>query len=254
MKIAIAGKGGVGKTTIAATLALIFSEKGLKIIAVDSDPSMNLHSSLGMKNPAPVSELKDLISERTVIEPGVYNMNPKVDDVLEKYGEKKENITLLVMGTIESAGQGCICPENAFLRALLRHVVLKRNELLILDTEAGIEHLGRRTAEKFDAILIVTEPSQKSIETANRIYSLSKQLGIKEIFGIGNKTGSEKEKKLIEDRLDFKVLSFIPYDRDVVDADIAQKPLAEYKNSIARKEIERIAEEVLLLARKPAGK
>jgi len=253
MRIAIAGKGGVGKTTIVATLAHIFAEKGFKIIAVDGDPSMNLHSSLGMKNPVPVSDLKELISERTVIEPGVYNMNPKVDDILEKYGEKKGDITLLVMGTIESAGQGCICPENAFLRALLRHIVLKRNELLILDTEAGVEHLGRRTAEKFDVMLIVTEPSQKSIETASRIYSLAKELGIKKIFGIGTKTGSEKERKLIEDALSFKVLSFIPYDRSVVDADIAQKPLIEYKNSEAKKEIEKLGEEILLLV-KPGGK
>jgi len=249
MKIAVAGKGGVGKTTIAATLANFFSEKGFKVIAVDADPAMNLHLSLAMPNPKPISELKELIRERTVIQEGVYRMNPEVSDVIEKYSSKKNNIRLIVMGTIESSTQGCICPENAFLRALLRHLVLKRDEVLILDAEAGVEHLGRRTAEKFDFMLVVVEPSIKSIETARHIHALAEEMGIRNIFAVGNKINKEIEKKLIEERLAFKILDFVSYDESIIEADFEQKPVYEL-DSKAKREIYKIGEKLLLLCEK----
>jgi CO dehydrogenase maturation factor len=244
MKIVVSGKGGVGKTTIAGTLARIFSEKGYPVIAVDSDPSMNLHTALGMKNPTPISEFKKLIAERAVVANGVYNLNPRVDDILDKYALEKGRVKLIVMGTIEKGGEGCICPENAFLRALLRHLILKRNEVLILDTEAGLEHLGRKTAEKFDVMLVICEPSIKALGTANRIYELSRQIRIKKIYGIGNKIASQEQKELIKDNLKFETIDFIPFDEDVIKADALDKPLVEYTHSTALKAIKNISTKI----------
>lgn len=242
----MSGKGGVGKTTLSGTLARIFSDKGFKVIAVDSDPSMNMHTSMGMDNPQPIFEFKDLIKERTVISSGVYNLNPKVEDVLDLYSSKKENIKLIVTGTIEKGGEGCFCPENAFLKALMRHMILKRNEFLILDTEAGLEHLGRNTAEKFDLMLVLIEPSNKAIETANRIYDLSKEIGIKEIYGIGNKVSSKEQEDFIARNTKFKIIAFIPLDEGVIEADMSNLPLVEHNpNSKALKAIEKISGELL---------
>ncbi len=231
MKIAISGKGGTGKTTVSGTLARIFSEEGYKVLAVDGDPSMNLHTSIGTASPMPVSKLRDIITERTVISPGIYNLNPRVEDIPEKYASKKDNVKLIVMGTVEKGGEGCVCPENAFLRALMRHLVLKRDELLILDTEAGVEHLGRKTAEGFDLMLILCEPSTKAVETANRIYALARQIGVKEIYAVGNKITSKEQEKFISENLKFGVLGFIPFDEEIVKSDLANKPLIDYGSS-----------------------
>lgn len=245
MKIVIAGKGGVGKTTISGTISRVFSNKGYNIIAVDSDPSMNMHTSIGVENPIPISKLKDIIAKRAVISPGIFKMNPKVDDIPEKYSAVKENIKLLVMGTVEEGGQGCICPETTFLRALLKHLVLKRDEILILDTEAGVEHLGRKVAENFNMMLVVVEPSGKAIETANRIFELSKDIGVKKIFGIGNKVSNEVQKEYIQSNLAFPVLEHIPLDQEVINGDMEGKPLFEIrKNSPARDKIVEISEKI----------
>ncbi len=244
MKIVISGKGGVGKTTISGTLARIFAEKGYKVIAVDSDPSMNLHTSIGVENPTPVSQLRELINERAVIAPGMYNLSPKVDDIPERFASQRENIKLLVMGTVEEGGQGCICPENTFLRALLRHLVLKRDELLILDTEAGVEHLGRRVAENFDIMLIVVEPSIKAIETAEHIAKLSKDIGVKRVYAIANKILDEEHKKFLKNELKIEILDFIPYDPEVVRCDMQNIPLVDSGDSKALKKIIGIAEKI----------
>lgn len=242
MKIAISGKGGVGKTTVSGTLARIFSEEGYKVLAVDGDPSMNLHTSIGTASPTPVSKLRDIITERTVISPGIYNLNPRVEDIPERYASRKENIKLIVMGTVEKGGEGCVCPENAFIRALMKHLVLKRDELLILDAEAGVEHLGRKTAEGFDLMLILCEPSVKAVETANRIYALARQIGVKEIYAVGNKITSKEQEKFISENLNFGVLGFIPFDEEIVKSDLANKPLIDYSsNSEALKTIRKIA-------------
>jgi len=228
LKIAVAGKGGTGKTTVAGGLALHFSEK-YNVIAVDSDPSMNLHTALGIENPEPISGLKDLIASRTVIADGIYNLNPRVDDIPDSHSNSTADghLKLIVMGTVEKGGEGCMCPENTFLRALLRHLVLKRDEILILDTEAGIEHLGRKTAEGFDVTLIMCEPSVKAIQTANRIYTLSKEIGIKKIYAIANKIASDDQANFIKKELNFEILSFIPYDDEVIKADMLGKPLTD---------------------------
>ena len=240
LKIAIAGKGGAGKTTLAGGLALFFSRK-TNVIAVDSDPSMNLHAALGMENPRPVSELKDLIKDRTVVAEGIFNINPKVDDIPETHSAARGNLKLLVMGTVEKGGEGCMCPENTFLSALLRHLVLKRDDVLILDTEAGVEHFGRKTAEGFDVMLIMCEPSVKAIQTANRIYALSKEIGIKRAYGVPNKIATDEQMDLVQNRLNFEILCPIPYDEEVVKADMLGVPLTDrLPHPTALKSIEEI--------------
>jgi CO dehydrogenase maturation factor len=244
LKIAVAGKGGAGKTTLAGGLALYFSEK-YNVIAVDSDPSMNLHTALGVENPRPISELKDLIKDRTVVTEGIFNINPKVDDIPDTHSAVKENLKLMVMGTVGKGGEGCMCPENTFLRALLRHLVLKRDEVLILDTEAGVEHFGRKTAEGFDVMLILCEPSVKAIQTANRIYALSKEIGIKRAYAVANKIASDEQLNLIKNGLDFEVLCPIPYDEEVIKADMLGNPLTDrLPRPAALKSIEEIGKKV----------
>lgn len=240
MKIVVGGKGGVGKTTFSGTLANILAQEGKTVLAVDSDPSMNLHTSVGLENPTPIVELKDLIKERTVLEGGAFRLNPRVDDIPQDYASKKENLSLIVMGTIERGGSGCICPESAFLKALLRHLVMKKDDYLVLDTEAGVEHLGRSIAAKFDLMFVVVEPSEKAVDTAKRIYDMSKEIGIKNIIGIGNKVSNDKQKDFIEGSLPFKVQGYIPYDEAVIEADMTRTPLYMKKNSPALKRIKEI--------------
>jgi CO dehydrogenase maturation factor len=213
LKIAVAGKGGVGKTTIAGTLARLLARDGHTVIAVDADPSMNLKFVLGITdNPKPVSELKDLIFERTnaYSGTGIYKLNPKVDDVIRRYGaEGPDGVTLLVMGTIDKGGSGCICPENAFLRSLLRHTLFKENTV-IMDMEAGIEHLGRGTAKGVDLLLAVVEPGMRSVETVGRIKTLGADIGIKNMAAVMNKMG-------------IPLLAIIPHDPALIKADMENK-------------------------------
>ena len=247
MKIAVSGKGGSGKTSVVSCLARIFEKNGFKVIAVDADPSMNLNLALGMKRPPPIAELKDLIEERTYLQGGLYRLNPKVDDIPDRYSTKKGNIMLIVMGTVKNAGSGCVCPENTFLRALLRHLTLKRGEVLILDTEAGLEHFGRGLAKNFNLMVIVVEPSYKSIETANRIYELSKQLEIKNIVGIGNKIMFDEQVDFIKNNINFEVLEYIPYDDEVVKSEFNLGVIPE--NSIFFKKIENFYKKIIKIVR-----
>ncbi len=223
MKIAISGKGGVGKTTLAGTLARLFARKGYDVLAIDADPSMNLASALGIKNlPKPLTGFKELIDERAGGHAGFFKLNPKVDDIVENFGVTgPDNVKLLVMGTIERGGSGCMCPASSFLKALLRHVILKLNSVVILDMEAGIEHLGRGITKGIDYMLIVVEPGARSIETAGRIAELARQIDISKIGAIINK--ARDDAKEIEDRLKeyhIPVIGVIPYDAALVQADM----------------------------------
>ena len=164
MKIAISGKGGVGKTLLASLLAKIFSESGYSVLAIDADPDANLAANLGFPNPdaiVPISELNELIEERVGAKPGqsgsFFKLNPEVDDLPEKYSAKFHGIRLMVMGRIKRGGTGCYCPEGALLQALLAHLLLQRDEVVILDMEAGIEHLTRGTAKAVDWLIVVVE-------------------------------------------------------------------------------------------------
>ena len=235
MKIAISGKGGVGKTLISALLCRVFAEAGYSVIAVDGDPDANLGAALGFKNAnklIPVSEIKELIEERTGVKVGetapFYKLNPHVADIPEKYAIREDGISLMVMGRVKPGGSGCYCPENALLQALMAHLLLLPNEVVIMDMAAGIEHLSRGTSRMVDKLIVVTEPGRQSIETALRIKNLAQDLGIKNIAVIGNKIQNQADRQFIESSLTgFEFLGFIPYDTGVVEADRAGRSLYE---------------------------
>lgn len=236
MKLAITGKGGVGKTTLAAGLALSFSQDGKKVIAIDADPDSNLAATLGFPEPekiVPLVEMKELIAERTGVEPGTvggyFKLNPKVDDIPDKFSKEHQGIKLLLMGRVKKGGSGCFCPENAFLKAVLSYLFFSREDVVILDMEAGIEHLGRGTAEGVDGLIIVAEPSMRSIETAFRIKSLAEDLKIERVFLVGNKVRSDKDIDFIrKNSSDFEILGFIWYNNRLIDK-VTNSIIAEIK-------------------------
>ncbi|MCX7913309.1 MAG: carbon monoxide dehydrogenase accessory protein CooC [Thermodesulfovibrionales bacterium] len=230
MKIAITGKGGVGKTTLAAILSYLFASEGKRVIAVDADPGANLAQALGIKPSEiekirPLAEMSDLIEERTGVKPGtvggIFRLNPKVDDIPEGIGYKFDGITLLVMGKAKVAASGCYCPESSLLRRLLKHLVVERDEVVILDMEAGIEHLTRGTAEGVDAFIVVVEPGQRSIQTANTVRELAKGLGVKDVFVVANKVRNDADVTFLRNNLkEMNILGALKFNQSVMDADI----------------------------------
>lgn len=243
MKIAISGKGGVGKTLLAALLSKIFAESGYSVIAIDADPATSLAATLGFPSPekiTPISEMKELIAERTGARPGeiggMYKLNPRVDDLPEAYAAKYNNIRLMVMGQVKRGGSGCYCPENTLLQSLVSHLLLARNEVVIMDMEAGIEHLSRATARAVDKLIIVVEPGWRSFETALKIKDLAGDIGIKNIVVVGNKVHSRADEAFIKRSLPgLEVIGFIPYDRVLVEADIGNRPVLDASPKIAGK-------------------
>lgn len=204
MKIAVTGKGGVGKSTLAALIARVLRDSGSKVVVIDADPDMNMATLLDVpakRRITPIIDMKELIAERTgtrVGEPApFFTMNPKVDDIPEAYWVDQQGIKLLVMGTVQRGGGGCACPENAFLKSLMGHLMIARQEWVILDMEAGIEHLGRGTAIGVDAMLVVVEPNRTSIETAFRIEKLAGDIGIRKVRIVGNKVQNPGEERFI---------------------------------------------------------
>lgn len=229
MKVAVVGKGGVGKTFIAGALSRLIRKSGDAVIAIDADPSMNLYLELGVepetfKKITPLFEDKVLIKERTGIggldeNYPVFNLNPYVADIVDRYAvESPEGVKLLILGTVTGAGKGCMCPANALLRALLRHVFRRVDAAVIVDMEAGLEHLGRGTIEYVDVVLNILEPSIQSIETSLRIRSLAEELGVKRHLFIANKVSNHEQEKFISDELrrhGFPLDLMIPYDERV---------------------------------------
>jgi len=240
MKIAISGKGGVGKTLLASLLAHTFASSGYSVLAIDADPDANLAATLGFTHPeaiVPISEMKDIIAERTETQPGrsgaYFRLNPRVDDLPEKYWQKLDGIRLMVMGRIKKGGSGCYCPENALLKALMNHLLLARNEVIIMDMEAGIEHLGRATAGAVDKLIVVVEPGRRSLETARSIKELAKDIGLKNIAVVGNKIRTQSDRDFITASLpDFAFLGFMPYDQAIVDADLADQPMVNASTAV----------------------
>jgi CO dehydrogenase maturation factor len=256
MKLAISGKGGVGKTLLTALLAREFARNGYSVLAIDADPDTNLASALGFPNPdeiIPISDMNELIEERTGVKPGqpgsLFKLNPKVDDIPDKYAQKLNGIRLMVMGKVKRGGSGCYCSENTLLQALMAHLLVSRNEVVILDMAAGIEHLGRATAKAVDKLIVVVEPGRKSIETAVRIKKLAQDIGISNIAGVGNKVRSQADRDfLIAGLPGFEFLGFIPYDTAIVDAEISNN-LTLDASQLVTGEVKKIYQNLLPPAR-----
>lgn len=212
MKIAISGKGGVGKTTLCALIAREAVSRGKRVFAVDADPNPTLALVLGFpEDITPLVELRELMEERMGSLEGFLRLNPKVDDIPERFAIEKDGIKLVVMGPIRQGGGGCACPQNTFLKSLLQHLVLERDELILLDFEAGLEPLGRATAQGVDALLIVVEPDGASVVTARRIHSLAQQIGVRRIFAVANKIREPGELQAIRENLGIDVIGALPY-------------------------------------------
>jgi CO dehydrogenase maturation factor len=240
MKIAISGKGGVGKTMLVSLLSAILRQSGYSVLAIDADPNATLANALGFPSPekiTPISEMADLIEERTGARPGqaapYFKLNPKVDDIPEKYWVEHNGVRLMVMGRLKKGGSGCYCPENALLEALVAHLLLQRNEVVIMDMEAGVEHLGRSTARAVDKMIIVVEPGKGSIETAYRIRELAKDIGLENIKVVANKIRGEQDRGFLVSAMpDFEFLGFIPYDQSIIEADLAGSPLINLSQKV----------------------
>ena len=238
MKLAITGKGGVGKTTLAALLAQIYADAGRDVLAVDADPSPCLAGALGFPNPLraqlhPIVEMDELIEERTGAKPGTvggfFTLNPRVDDIPERFSVLHRGVRLLEMGAVDLGGSGCICPESAMLKTLFTHLLFRDDEMLILDMYAGVEHLGRATVDFVDAMIVVVEPTRRSLGTAAQIKKLANDIGLKRLFLVGNKVRSDEEAHFLEhESPGLPFLGYLPADLNVQEADRLGKAVYDY--------------------------
>jgi CO dehydrogenase maturation factor len=255
MKVAVSGKGGVGKTFVAGGLAYALAKRGFRTIAIDADPSPNLALTLGLSPEeasriVPISENKQLIEAKTDTGyAGVYRLTFTVDDIVRDYAVQTPlGVNLIVMGTVRSVGAGCTCPANAVVRSLLRHLVVERGEAVVLDMEAGVEHMGRGTARHVDVMLVVADANLKALETAKRIHELGVKAGMNRIFLVGNKVEGEVQKRVIEkfaseNRL--SILEFLPFDQKVLEAEMRGETPLKYGDSAAVKAVEGLCDRLL---------
>jgi CO dehydrogenase maturation factor len=250
MKLAITGKGGTGKTTVAGLLARFYADDGFRVLAVDADPDANLASAIGLPEKTaraivPISMHRRLVRERTGADPGrpgqMFKVNPTVADIADAYGIDHRGIKLLVMGGIQSGGAGCACPENTLLRNLLSEIILNRDEVVIVDMEAGIEHLGRATSRAIDLMVIVVEPGSRSLNTAETIMRLAREIGVKSFGIVGNKIRNDDEKRWLEARFPRQMILGLISDSDIIrDSDLQRAPLADRLDEGLRKEFEAV--------------
>ena len=230
-KIAVTGKGGVGKTTLTSLLAYTYAQEGRRVIVIDADPSPNLAWALGfppelVSQITPIAEMDELIEERTGAKPGGvggwFKMNPMVDDIPERFSAEHHGIRLLQLGTVKKGGGGCICPESVLLKTLVSHLLLDRSsEEVIMDMEAGVEHLGRATAQAVDAFLIVVEPGRRSLQTALLIQKLAQDIGIPNLYLVGNAVRDEADRQFIREQgPNLPILGFLSYSPEAIEADM----------------------------------
>jgi CO dehydrogenase maturation factor len=243
MKIAVSGKGGVGKTTFAALLIKALSKKGKRVLAIDADPDANLAVALGIDRPesiVPIGEMKELIKERTGAEAGsmgsYFKLNPKVDDLPDKCSVEVDHIKFMRLGGVKKGGGGCICPSSTLLRVLVSHILLARDEAVVMDMEAGIEHLARGTASAVDKLIVVVEPGRRSVETAHHIKKLAGEIGLSRVFLLGNKIRHQDDRAFLEKFVTgFDWLGFLPYDDEIIKCDL--KGQSPYDADTPAKEI-----------------
>ena len=242
LKVAVAGKGGVGKTLISSTLARLLARDGYRVLAVDADPNVNLATALGISPEVadrivPISDNEQLVRERTGVGPdepysGVFNMTPSVEDIVDKFGVVgPDGVSLLVMGTVKAGNSGCMCGANALLRVLVQHLLIQRGEVVVMDMEAGLEHLGRGTARRMDVMLVVVEPRMKSVDTARRVLKLAREIEVESVVAVGNKVGNEEEKRFIKEKVEelgIPVAAYVPFDERVAEADMRGVPILDY--------------------------
>src|SRR5512143_4140013 len=242
MKLAITGKGGVGKTTLTALLAQFYADAGRDVLAADADPSPCLAGALGF--PAglrdqlhPIAEMDALIEERTGAKPGTiggfFTLNPRVDDIPERFSVLHRGVRLLEMGSVDTGGSGCICPESAMLKTLFTHLLFRKDDILLLDMYAGVEHLGRATADFVDAMLILVEPTRRSLGTAVQIKKLANDIGLNRLWLVGNKIRNDEEREFLQTETPgIPVLGFMPADLGVQEADRLGIPVYDHVPSL----------------------
>ena len=227
MKVAITGKGGVGKTTLSSTLARLYADQGRVVLAADVDPDANLGLALGMSQEEvdsiiPISKMRTLVEERTGADPSnkFYKLNPYVADIPEKFARDINGVKLLVMGTVDVGGSGCVCPEHVMLKAILSSLTYRKDDVVVMDMEAGLEHLGRGTASNMDQFIVVIEPGARSVQTYHNVKRLAKDLGVKRVRVVANKVRDARDEEFIRQAIpaeDF--LGFIHYNPEIMDAD-----------------------------------
>ena len=251
MKIAVTGKGGVGKTTFAATLARLYAEEGKNVLAADVDPDANLGLALGFSEEeldsiVPISKMQKLIQERTGADAmgQFFRMNPKVDDIPDLYAKTCNGVKLLTLGTVETGGSGCVCPEHVMLKRIINHLVLRSDDVVILDMEAGLEHLGRGTTSGMDQFIVVIEPGARSVQTYKNVKRLAKDLGVKQVRVVANKVRGAEDEEFVRSRIPQEdLLGFIHYNTEVIDADRLGKSPFDFSET-AKAEIRAIKEKI----------
>jgi CO dehydrogenase maturation factor len=242
MKLAITGKGGVGKTTLTALLAQSYADAGRQVLAVDADPSPCLAGALGFPSELraqlhPIAEMDALIEERTGAKPGTvggfFTLNPRVDDIPERFSVVHRGVRLLEMGAVDIGGSGCICPESAMLKTLFTHLLFRKDDILLLDMYAGVEHLGRATVDFVDAMLVVVEPTRRSLGTARQIKKLANDIGLRRLYLVGNKVRNDEEVKFLEKETpEILLIGYMPADLKVQEADRLGIPVYDHVESL----------------------